>query len=189
MDRKVFIIRTWLLLIALCGVTLAWPSVGIGVWPLLGMMISTYKCCCGDTCENCDEQHVGNMQIDIAGVVVGTTFPCTNCDVYNGSFELIQTAPCSYFLSLGEDITCAGTTSEATLGFGNENLIGPGFTGALTMGQAVSLSNRTFAIVHGAAKPDCTAYSATALSAFGTTATFPSNLCDITSATVTATAL
>lgn len=123
MDRKVFIIRTWLLLIALCGVTLLCPSVGIGVWPLLGMMISTYKCCCPGACRDGCSVYPSEATVVLGGISNGS---CASCTTYNNTYVVpLDSAP---------DGTCRGQEIDTNVcGTGSYVLswiIGDGVVGA-----------------------------------------------------------
>lgn len=93
MERKVLIVRLWLLTALVVAIGCWEPTLWFGV-PLF--FFPTCACCGFGACAQCTTQHEGSVQVVFTGIANGA---CGNCASLNGTFELPKIAPCAWRLT------------------------------------------------------------------------------------------
>lgn len=179
MDRKVRIVRFWLLMAVVAALVVLWPSVGIACWPLLGMMISTYKCCCPADCSFCNSGTVPDQyQVELSGI---SNQGCSDCTTLDGTYIIDRTAACVWSQAVSPAVCTFiliqvrqdSVLQETTVNFADPGLFG--------------LKQIMWSKAGGASTIDCDAFSATDIPADVADDTSPD--CDNGSSTCLLTAL
>lgn len=189
MDRRVTIIRFWLLCLASLAVAVCWPQFGVGLWPVV-FFFPTCTCCGVDCTDACN---TGTTPASISFVVSGfVDSTCTTCEELDGTFvvpihisglnctgRLTTTFTCTPGTGLGlATYTWSVFSGETLLAFTHR--VGSGLTDA-TYSYITSLGTL------GANPIDCDTISSVSLP-FQTQNHVTTVWCDGSGATVTATA-
>lgn len=202
MDRRVAILRFWLLCVVALAACAIWPNfaatlaAGTAFAPF-GFLFPTCICCPG--CTNCDPNYGGGYQVVASGFADGAS---TGCSVYNGTFETERfpqsgTTCVTIAMNIGANVSGGGILCDpggsvtARVGVNESNNAPNIYRYTARFGHGVPGQPAIGALSHGdhyeqfSTPQDCASFSSLALPNI----TNDNGCCDLTSVSVEISAL